>query len=171
MARALGRRFVFSERKDGVMMIRRGFEIAQGEKVIIVEDVVTRGTSLLEVIKCVEDAGGVVTGLTSIIDRTTGDVELPLTLHALTKVAVQTFDADSCPNVLSVTARSEDDHRGLGVRPRCREQGGVGKHLATEGWQKSKIELGGIEGRLRGSSKYTVLDRGPRSREDRDTGA
>ncbi|MFT5233928.1 MAG: orotate phosphoribosyltransferase [Candidatus Krumholzibacteriia bacterium] len=97
VARALGRRFVFSERQDGVMMIRRGFEIAQGEKVIIVEDVVTRGTSLLEVIKCVEDAGGVVTGLTSIIDRTSGEVQLPLPLHALAKVTVQTFSADSCP--------------------------------------------------------------------------
>ncbi|MFT5315799.1 MAG: orotate phosphoribosyltransferase [Candidatus Krumholzibacteriia bacterium] len=71
--------------------------MAQGEKVIIVEDVVTRGTSLLEVIKCVEDAGGVVTGLTSIIDRTSGEVQLPLPLHALAKVTVQTFSADSCP--------------------------------------------------------------------------
>ena len=97
VARALGRRFVFSERKDGVMMIRRGFEIAQGEKVIIAEDVVTRGTSLLEVIKCVEDAGGVVTGLTSIIDRTGGDVELPLPLQSLARVKVETFDPAGCP--------------------------------------------------------------------------
>jgi orotate phosphoribosyltransferase len=97
VARALGRRFVFSERKDGVMMIRRGFEIAKGEKVVIAEDVVTRGTSLLEVVKCVEDAGGVVTGLTSIIDRTGGDVELPLPLHALARVTVETFDPHACP--------------------------------------------------------------------------
>jgi orotate phosphoribosyltransferase len=97
VARALGRRFVFSERVDGVMMIRRGFEIEPGEKVIIAEDVVTRGTSLLEVVKCVEDAGGVVTGLTSIIDRTSGEVELPLPLHALARVKVETFDPDSCP--------------------------------------------------------------------------
>ncbi|MDX2473123.1 MAG: orotate phosphoribosyltransferase [Candidatus Krumholzibacteria bacterium] len=97
VARALGRRFVFSERKDGLMMIRRGFEIEAGEKVIIVEDVVTRGTSLLEVIKCVEDAGGVVTGLTSIIDRTGGEVGLPLPLHSLAKVKVETFQPDNCP--------------------------------------------------------------------------
>jgi orotate phosphoribosyltransferase len=97
VARALGRRFVFSERKDGVMMIRRGFEIVKGEKVIIAEDVVTRGTSLLEVIKCVADAGGVVTGLTSIIDRTGGDVELPLPLQSLARVKVETFEPDQCP--------------------------------------------------------------------------
>ena len=97
VARALGRRFVFSERKDGEMMIRRGFEIAQGEKVVIAEDVVTRGTSLLEVVACVEAAGGVVTGLTSIIDRTGGDVDLPFPLHSLARVKVETFTAGDCP--------------------------------------------------------------------------
>jgi len=97
VARALGRRFVFSERKDGEMMIRRGFEIVGGEKVIIAEDVVTRGTSLLEVVAAVEAAGGEVTGLTSIIDRTSGDVELPLPLWSLAKVKVETWAADDCP--------------------------------------------------------------------------
>ena len=97
VARALGRRFVFTERQDGQMMIRRGFSLEKGEKVIIAEDVVTRGTSLLEVIKVVEDAGGQVIGLTSIIDRTSGEVELPLPLHSLAKVVVQTWDADGCP--------------------------------------------------------------------------
>ena len=97
VARALGRRFVFSERKDGEMMIRRGFTMEKGEKVVIAEDVVTRGTSLLEVIDVVEKAGGEVVGLTSIIDRTSGEVELPLPLHSLAKVVVQTWEADGCP--------------------------------------------------------------------------
>jgi orotate phosphoribosyltransferase len=88
---------VFSERKDGQMMIRRGFSLEQGEKVVIAEDVVTRGTSLLEVVKVVEEAGGVVVGLTSIIDRTGGDVELPLPLKSLAKVKVETWDAAACP--------------------------------------------------------------------------
>jgi orotate phosphoribosyltransferase len=96
VARAMGRRFVFAERKDGKLEIRRGFNIEPGEKVVIAEDVVTRGTSLLEVIKVVEDAGGKVVGLCSIIDRTTGDVALPLPLHALAKVSVETFEADNC---------------------------------------------------------------------------
>lgn len=97
VARALGRRFVFTERKDGQMMIRRGFSLEKGEKVVIAEDVVTRGTSLLEVIKVVEEAGGQVIGLTSIIDRTSGEVELPLPLHSLAKVVVRTWDAEECP--------------------------------------------------------------------------
>jgi len=112
VARALGRRFVFSERKDGVMMIRRGFEIAAGEKVVIAEDVVTRGTSLLEVIKCVEQAGGVVTGLTSIIDRTGGDVGLPLPLQALARVKVETFEPDNCPLCAARVAVIKPGSRG-----------------------------------------------------------
>ena len=64
---------------------------------LIAEDVVTRGTSVNEVIACVEQAGGVVTGLTSIIDRTAADVDLPLPLEALAKVSVETFDPDDCP--------------------------------------------------------------------------
>ena len=97
VARALGRRFVFTERKDGEMMIRRGFGLEPGERVIIAEDVVTRGTSLLEVARVVEAAGGVVVGLISIIDRTSGDVELPLPLKSLAKVKVETWSADQCP--------------------------------------------------------------------------
>ncbi len=97
VARALGRRFVFAERKDGQLMIRRGFSLEKGEKVIIAEDVVTRGTSLLEVVEVVEAAGGKVVGLTSIIDRTSGEVELPLPLHSLARVEVQTWEAAGCP--------------------------------------------------------------------------
>ena len=97
VARALGRRFVFTERQDGVMTIRRGFGLEEGEKVVIAEDVVTRGTSLLEVIAVVEAAGGRVVGLTSIIDRTGGEVELPLPLHSLARVTVETWEPDACP--------------------------------------------------------------------------
>ena len=97
VARALGRRFVFTERKDGDMKIRRGFTLEKGEKVIIAEDVVTRGTSLLEVIEVVEQAGGKVVGLTTIIDRTGGEAALPLPLHALAKVQVKTWQPDNCP--------------------------------------------------------------------------
>lgn len=97
VARALGRRFVFTERKDGEMMIRRGFALEPREKVIIAEDVVTRGTSLLEVVKVVEEAGGEVIGLTSIIDRTNDEVELPLPLQSLARVKVETWEADDCP--------------------------------------------------------------------------
>lgn len=97
LARALGRRFVFTERKDNVMGLRRGFALEPGEKVIICEDVVTRGTSLLEVRDVVEAAGGRVVGLTSIIDRTGGDVALPMPLRSLARVTVETWDPAACP--------------------------------------------------------------------------
>jgi orotate phosphoribosyltransferase len=97
VARAIGRRFVFAERKDGELSIRRGFAIEDKEKVLIIEDVVTRGTSVREVVDVVEQAGGVVTGLGAIVDRTGPDVELLLPLQALAKVAVATYEADDCP--------------------------------------------------------------------------
>ncbi|MEZ4387368.1 MAG: orotate phosphoribosyltransferase [Candidatus Krumholzibacteriia bacterium] len=97
VARALGRRFVFTERKDGAMQLRRGFELEKGERVLIIEDVVTRGTSLLEVIAVVEATGAVVAGLGSVIDRTSPDVELPLPLQALARVDVTTWDPAECP--------------------------------------------------------------------------
>jgi len=96
VARAAGRRFVFCERVDGVLTIRRGFEIEEGEKVLIAEDVVTRGTSLLEVVDVVEATGGKVTGLTSIIDRTGGEVELPMPLQSLARVKVETWEPSDC---------------------------------------------------------------------------
>lgn len=97
VARALGRRFVFTERKDGEMSLRRGFGIEKGEKALIVEDVVTRGTSTWEVAKIIESEGGVVCGLASLVDRTTPDVSLPAPLQSLLKVDVVTYDPDDCP--------------------------------------------------------------------------
>ena len=97
VARALGRRFVFTERKDGVMSMRRGFFLEKGEKVLVVEDVVTRGTSVREVCDVVEAEGGVVSGVAAIIDRTAQGAELPHPLQALARVEVQTWSADQCP--------------------------------------------------------------------------
>ncbi len=98
VARAVGRRFVFTERKDGAMSLRRGFFLEQGEKALVIEDVVTRGTSVREVCAVVEAEGGVVAGLGAIIDRTGADAALPLPLQALARVEVQTWDpAATCP--------------------------------------------------------------------------
>lgn len=97
VARAIGRRFVFTERKEGAMTLRRGFAIEPKERVLIVEDVVTRGTSVQEVIDVVESEGGVVAGLATLVDRTAPDVSLPLPLEALARVEVATYEAESCP--------------------------------------------------------------------------
>lgn len=97
VARALGRRFVFTERQDGVMQLRRGFSLEQGDKVLVIEDVVTRGTSVREVCDAVEKAGGSVVGLGAIVDRTGAGADLSLPLHALARVQVETWDATQCP--------------------------------------------------------------------------
>ncbi len=97
VARALGRRFVFTERKDGVMTLRRGFGIETGERVLIVEDVVTRGTSTREVADIVTEHGGTVCGLASLVDRTDATVELPAPLESLMKIEVVSWEADACP--------------------------------------------------------------------------
>ncbi len=97
VARALGRRFVFTERADGKMVLRRGFAVEQGERALVVEDVVTRGTSVREVAAAVEAGGGIVTGLGAIVDRTGGDADLPVPLRALARVIVATYAPNDCP--------------------------------------------------------------------------
>jgi orotate phosphoribosyltransferase len=97
VARAIGRRFVFTERQNGVMTLRRGFTLEQSEKALVIEDVVTKGTSVREVAAAVEAAGGIVSGLGAIIDRTGGDADLPLPLYALARVTVTNWDPAACP--------------------------------------------------------------------------
>jgi orotate phosphoribosyltransferase len=97
VARSLGRRFVFTERKDGEMVLRRGFALDRGEKALIVEDVVTRGTSMREVMAVVEAQQGVAAGLSAIIDRTGDGAALPRPLVSLTRVEVATWEPESCP--------------------------------------------------------------------------
>jgi orotate phosphoribosyltransferase len=97
VARALGRRFLFTERKSGVMTLRRGFALEKGEKALIVEDVVTRGTSVREVADLVTAANGIVAGLAALVDRTGGTADLPAPLTALAKVEVTNYEPDKCP--------------------------------------------------------------------------
>jgi len=97
VARALGRRFLFTERKDGEMQLRRGFYLEKGEKALVVEDVVTRGTSVREVCRAVEAAGGVVAGVGAIVDRTSDQTDLPGPLQALARVTVENWEPANCP--------------------------------------------------------------------------
>jgi orotate phosphoribosyltransferase len=97
VARALGRRFVFTERQGGEMTLRRGFRIERGDKVLVVEDVVTRGTSSLEVARVVEAAGGVVVGVAALVDRTGGTAGLPVPLQALARVDAAAWTPEACP--------------------------------------------------------------------------
>lgn len=91
-------RFVFSERVDGEMVFRRGFEIAPGERVLVVEDVVTTGGSAREVVDLVKNAGGDVIGVGALLDRADAareDIGAPL--KALLTVHADSWDPDDCP--------------------------------------------------------------------------
>ena len=95
-ARALGRRAIFAERVDGTLVFRRGFALEKGERVLVVEDVVTTGKTSLETVKAIEDAGGEVIGLASIVDRS-GGIDFPAPFHSLVRLATPAFEAGECP--------------------------------------------------------------------------
>ena len=100
VARALGVRALFAERQDGGLTLRRGFSFAPGERVLVVEDVVTTGGSTRETIEVARAAGATVVGAASIIDRSGGAVNsqpLDVPYTALAPISVPTYAPESCP--------------------------------------------------------------------------
>ncbi|MBK5211219.1 MAG: orotate phosphoribosyltransferase [Coriobacteriia bacterium] len=95
VAQALGKRFIFSERQNGEMVFRRSFELAPGTKVLVVEDVVTTGGSVAEVIKLVEEAGAQTVGVVSLIDRG-GDKKFTADFWPLLTLEVASWDRQDC---------------------------------------------------------------------------
>jgi orotate phosphoribosyltransferase len=101
MGRALDRPAIFVERPQGTFELRRGFRIEPGEKVLLVEDVVTTGLSSREAIKAVEQAGGRVIGAASIVDRSGGSADLGVPYTSLIRIDVPTYEADALPPELA----------------------------------------------------------------------
>ena len=97
VARALGVRALFTERENGAMRLRRGFALAPGERCLVVEDVITTGGSTREVVQCVQDVGGAVVGVGSLIDRSGGAATFPVKRVALATVAATTWPPETCP--------------------------------------------------------------------------
>jgi orotate phosphoribosyltransferase len=96
-ARALGVRSLFTEREAGVMTLRRGFTIVPGERVLVVEDVVTTGGSTRETMDAVSRAGGSVVGAGSLVDRSGGEVDLGVPRRALLTLYVPAYEPADCP--------------------------------------------------------------------------
>jgi len=96
VARALGVRFVWTERESGRMTLRRGFTANPGEKTLVVEDVITTGGSTRETIECLQAAGANVLSAASIIDRSGGDVEVGVPRIALASLKVLSVDSSAC---------------------------------------------------------------------------
>ncbi|MES2983642.1 MAG: orotate phosphoribosyltransferase [Pseudomonadota bacterium] len=113
MGRQLGIETIFCERENGEFTLRRGFAIAPGAKVLMVEDVVTTGKSSLEAVKCVEALGGQVVAEVSLIDRSGGAHGLPFPLVSLLTLDVKTYQPDALPPHLKDTQGVKPGSRWL----------------------------------------------------------
>ena len=101
IGRALGTRAMFVERPDGRFGLRRGFRLEPGERVLLVEDVITTGLSSREAIAAIEEAGGKVIGAACLVDRSSGTADLGVPLTALIRIDVPTYAADDLPPELA----------------------------------------------------------------------
>ena len=97
VSRHLGVKNIFAEREDGKMTLRRGFTIEKGQRVLIVEDVVTTGGSVKEVMELVKECGGVIAGVGSIVDRTGGKIDFGVPYKSAFSMDITSYEADECP--------------------------------------------------------------------------
>jgi len=97
VARQLGVRFIFAEKEEGKLVLRRGFKIAPGEKMLVVEDVVTKGGRVQETIDIVRAHTGLVAGVATIVDRSNGSVKFGVPFSSLIALQVETFDPAKLP--------------------------------------------------------------------------
>jgi orotate phosphoribosyltransferase len=95
--RVLGCRAIFAEREEGKLKLRRGFVIEPGEKVLVVEDVITTGGSTRETMEVAATQGGIVIGAASLVDRSGGSASLGVNYHSLWTLSVPAYSAESCP--------------------------------------------------------------------------
>jgi len=97
VARLVSARAIFAERENGKMILRRGFEIKPGEKALVVEDVVTTGGSIKEVVELVQTAGADLKGVGFLVDRSQGKVDFPVKKFAVLEMEVITYEPENCP--------------------------------------------------------------------------
>jgi len=97
VARSLKVRGIFAERKDGEMQIRRGFSVSDNDRILVVEDVITTGGSVKEVVKLLESMGKTVVGVGSLIDRSKSPVDFGYPFHALLAMPLKAYEPNDCP--------------------------------------------------------------------------
>ncbi len=98
VGKALGTRAIFTERENGKMTFRRGFKVAKGERVLIVEDIVTTGGSVKEVVDAVKEQGGIPVGIGILVNRSGGTVDFgEVPYQALLNLTVTTYKSEECP--------------------------------------------------------------------------
>ena len=97
VARALGVRSIFTERENGIMSLRRGFNVSADDKVLVVEDVITTGGSVREVIDLMHEKGASVVGAGVWVDRSAGKIDFGVPLRSLISLEIESFDPKECP--------------------------------------------------------------------------
>jgi orotate phosphoribosyltransferase len=103
LARQRRARFIFPEKEEGKLVLRRGFKIGAGERMLVVEDVVTKGGRVQETIDIVRANGGHVAGVAAIVDRSNGAVQFGVPFVSLLSLKVEAFEADKLPADLQAT--------------------------------------------------------------------
>jgi orotate phosphoribosyltransferase len=101
VARQTKSRFIFAEKENNVLVMRRGFKIAPGENVLIVEDVVTRGGRVLECIDIIRKAGGNPVAVAMLVDRSAGTTRFDIPAISLLELSFPTYPADQVPPELA----------------------------------------------------------------------
>jgi len=112
-ARHLGKPAMYTERVDGKFQLRRGFEIAPGEKVIVVEDIVSTGLSIRECIDCLTGIGADVVAAACLVDRSDGEADIGVPLISLTGYKVPAYPANALPPELAAMPAIKPGSRGL----------------------------------------------------------
>ena len=107
VARQLRCRFIFAEKEEGKLVLRRGFKIAAGERLLVVEDVVTKGGRVQETIDIVRANQGLVLAVAAAVDRSNGAVNLGVPFFSLLSLAVEAFDPDKLPPDLAALPPSK----------------------------------------------------------------
>jgi orotate phosphoribosyltransferase len=103
VARQLGLRFIFVEKEEGKLVLRRGFKIAPGEKILVVEDVVTKGGRVQETLDIVSAHHGKTVGVAVAVDRSNGTVNFSAPMFSLISLQVEAFDQANLPPDLAAT--------------------------------------------------------------------
>jgi orotate phosphoribosyltransferase len=103
VARQLGVRFIFVEKEEGKLVLRRGFKISPGEEMLVVEDVVTKGGRVQETLDIVRAHRGVVKGVAMVVDRSNGQTKLDVPTFSLLALQVEAFEPDKLPPDLAKT--------------------------------------------------------------------
>jgi orotate phosphoribosyltransferase len=97
VARQLRVRFIFAEKEEGKLVLRRGFKIERGEKILVVEDVVTKGGRVQETLDIVRAHGGYAVSVAAIVDRSNGAVKFGVPFESLISLQVETFESTKLP--------------------------------------------------------------------------